>query len=273
MRVATAKPGPASPAGRTREGARFPAKGELCGIAYSRGTLDQHAQAICDWLRGDRSPGATIGYVNPHVFNLAMKNAKVRAFLAEADLVGVDGLGVALAVLWLKGERLTRSVMTPLFDKVWGTENLPPLRAVLIGGTDEVVRLGAAELNQTKRRMEVVATCNGYQPAGQQQEFLRQHADCEVILVAMGTPRSEELILEARRELKGKLFWSIGGGTLHFHAGTQPRVPPRVSTLGLQWLWRIVHEPHLTPRYLVGTPVFAWSVLRSLFARKSHAGH
>jgi N-acetylglucosaminyldiphosphoundecaprenol N-acetyl-beta-D-mannosaminyltransferase len=243
-------------------------KSDLCGIAYSRATFQQFYEAICRWLRGGRSRGATIGYVNPHVFNLAMESEAVAAFLDQADIVAVDGVGFSLALWLLKGERQTRTVMTPLFDRVLETGGLPRLPAVLIGGSEDVARKGAAAINRASRNIQVAAFAHGYQPPGQYLDFLRDQSAADVVLVAMGTPRSEEFILEASPLFPGKLFWHIGGGTLQFHAGSLRRVPKTVSTLCLQWLWRMICEPHLAPRYVTGIPVFAGHLLKSRGAHK-----
>ncbi len=245
------------------DSSRLAPKSDLCGIPYSRATFVGLYETICRWLRSDRTKGATIGYVNPHVFNLAKKNEAVRAFLDQADIVAVDGLGFSLALWLLKRERQTRTVMTPLFDRVLETAELPPLQAGLIGGTEEVARKGAADMNRVSQKIQVVAVTDGYQPLAQYQSFLREHDALDVVLVAMGSPRSEEFIQEASGLFPGKLFWNIGGGTLHFHAGTRPRVPRIVSTLGTQWVWRMCLEPRLIPRYVVGIPVFANYLLRA----------
>jgi exopolysaccharide biosynthesis WecB/TagA/CpsF family protein len=246
----------------------FSPKSDLCGIAYSPATFQQLYGTICRWLCGDRSKGAIIGYVNPHVFNLAMKHEAVRAFLEQADIVAVDGLGVSLALWLLKGERQSRTVMTPLFDQVLETADLPRLLAALIGGTEDVARKGAAAMNRVSRKIQVVAVAHGYQPLPRYEDFLRDHEAIDLVLVAMGSPRSEEFIGKASQLFPGKLFWNIGGGTLHFHAGTQPRVPKIISTLGTQWLWRMVLEPQIVPRYVVGIPVFASHLLQAGRAAK-----
>jgi len=261
---------PAEVAGKNAavQSPRLSSKSDLCGIAYSRGTLDQFHGAICRWLRGDRSKGATIGYVNPHVFNLAKKNEAVRAFLDKADIIAVDGLGVALALWLLKGERQTRTVMTPLFDRVLETADLPRVLAALIGGTEDVAHKGAAAMNRVSRKIQVAAVADGYRPVAAYPDFLWDQDAIDLVLVAMGSPRSEEFIGEASQLFPGKLFWNIGGGTLRFYAGTQPRVPRIVSRLGTQWLWRMVLEPHIAPRYVVGIPLFASHLLRAWRAEK-----
>ena len=122
-------------------------------------------------------------------------------------------------------------------------------------------------MNRVAKRIEVIATRHGYLPIADYLSFLRGHADADLVLIAMGTPRSEELALAAVGLFPGTLYWNIGGGTLHFYAGTLRRVPPIVSTLGLQWLWRMVHEPHLSRRYLFGIPIFVSSLVALLFSK------
>ena len=239
----------------------FPSKSQLCGIGYSRGTLKDFHVAICRWLRAsDRPKNTTIGYVNPHVFTLAMKNEAIRTHLDQANIVTVDGGGVSIAVWLLNHERVTRTVMTPLFDSVLSEPNLPKMRAVVVGGSEQVSRDGATAIQRACPQMEVTGCIDGYKPMQTHLDFLRAHEDVDVILVAMGSPRSEEFILQGNALFPEKLFWHIGGGTLNYYAGALRRVPKIISLLWLQWLWRIVFEPKIFSRYAIGIPVFARDV-------------
>jgi len=245
--------------------------GEIAGVCFSSGTRLELYRETCEWLRSDRRESRLITYVNPHVFNLAQRNRALHVVLRTADMIAVDGIGFAAAVRWLTGHRQTRTVMTPLFDEVLGTEGLPPLRAVLIGGKPDVMERGAAAMNRVSRRIKVVATCNGYATKAEYLKFIEANADVDLVLVAMGSPRSEELMIAAREICTPKAFWNIGGGTLHFYAGTLKRVPERISRLGLQWAWRIVHEPTIAPRYVIGIPRFLLTILRFRFrAQQTH---
>ena len=254
--------GQASAAGHSGELAAVGAKADIDGVFFSPETRSELCSGICGWLRSDSKHGRIATYVNPHVFNVAKRNQTLRDLLRTADIVAVDGIGFALAVRWLTGYAQTRTVMTPLFDDVLATETLPQLRAVLIGGATEVMEEGAKAINRATGRIEIIATYHGYATCDEHLHFLRAHSEIDVVLVAMGSPRSEELIARARGVCAPKLFWNIGGGTLHFYAGTLKRVPQRISRLGLQWLWRIVHEPTIAPRYVIGVPKFLASVAR-----------
>ncbi|HXJ59116.1 MAG TPA: WecB/TagA/CpsF family glycosyltransferase [Verrucomicrobiae bacterium] len=253
----------------TRRAAELPPKDWLGEVAYSRGAFEEFYQLIGGWLLGERSENLTISYVNPHVFNLAQRHASLRAFLGQADLVTVDGLGIALGARLINGRRQTRTVMTPLFDQVLATPHLPRLTAALIGGSAPVVANGAAAINRASPWLKVRKVHHGYAALAESMEFLRAEPETDLVLVAMGSPRSEEFIQEAAGHFSGKLFWNIGGGTLHFYAGTLRRVPPWVSRLGVQWLWRICHEPAIAPRYFVGIPVFLSSLARLFLSRSN----
>jgi exopolysaccharide biosynthesis WecB/TagA/CpsF family protein len=244
-------------------------KGTLGPVMYSRGTLADFEEAIPLWLNGVRACNFIIGYVNPHVFNIAWRNRAVQRFLRDCDIAAVDGLGVAVPVSVLTRRIQTRTVMTPLFDRALGHQRIPAENAVLIGGDDSVVGKGAEEINRTSRGIRVTVTCSGYESLDHYLDLVASHPECAVILVAMGSPRSEELISAANDRFSGKLLWNIGGGTLHFYAGTQPRIPQWVSSSGLQWLWRIVHEPGIAPRYLFGIPLYAWRLIQSIIGRNS----
>lgn len=241
------------------------------GIAYSRESIDQLHSTLCAWQRENQTAARAVTYVNPHVFNLARKNAEVRALLARADMVAVDGLGFALAVRLLNGECQTRTVMTPLLDRVLASEGLPRLAALLIGGDAPAVALGAAAMNRASKNIEVVQTCTGYASVQEYLALFARHPGIDLVLIAMGTPRSEELMLAAIDAFPGKLFWNIGGGTLHFYAGTKRRAPHWVSAAGLQWFWRMVFEPATVPRYLTGIPIFCARIARLLVSRNNHA--
>ena len=240
----------------------FPPKSALQGVSYSRATLEQFHEAISRWLKGpDRRKNAMIGYVNPHVFNLARKHAAVRSFLEKADIVTVDGVGFSIALWLLRGVRQPRTVMTPLFDSILDDTSFPAERAVLIGGAGEAPRKSASAISRRSPRIKVTAFADGYQPFSRYHELLRSHDDADVVLVAMGSPRSEEYMLEASPLFPEKLFWNIGGGTLNYYAGVLRRPPTIVSRLCLQWVWRILFERGIAPRYFLGIPKFVWNVL------------
>jgi N-acetylglucosaminyldiphosphoundecaprenol N-acetyl-beta-D-mannosaminyltransferase len=55
------------------------------------------------------------------------------------------------------------------------------------------------------------------------------------------------------------------GGALEVLAGVRPRAPKMLQRLGLEWLFRLAHEPRrLWKRYLVTNSQFVFLLLREL---------
>lgn len=79
----------------------------------------------------------------------------------------------------------------------------------------------------------------------------------QLVLVALGSPKGELWAHEARTALAPAVVVGVGAG-LDFIAGVARRAPAWMSRMGLEWLYRLWHEPRrLWRRYLVRDPQFA----------------
>ena len=60
------------------------------------------------------------------------------------------------------------------------------------------------------------------------------------------------------------------GAAFDFHAGLLPQAPNFMQRRGLEWLFRLCHEPmRLWRRYLLLNPMYVWRVLRQKKGGKS----
>lgn len=86
----------------------------------------------------------------------------------------------------------------------------------------------------------------------------------DVILVALGAPKQELWMFEVMPLLMPAVAIGVGA-SLEYVAGTIRRAPPWVSTIGLEWMFRLTQEPRrLWRRYLVNDPRFLLIVLRTM---------
>jgi exopolysaccharide biosynthesis WecB/TagA/CpsF family protein len=70
-----------------------------------------------------------------------------------------------------------------------------------------------------------------------------------ICFVALGAPKQEIFAEFARRWAPGVTFVCIGAA-LDFIGGGQSRAPQALQAAGLEWLWRLVHDPRrLAKRY------------------------
>jgi N-acetylglucosaminyldiphosphoundecaprenol N-acetyl-beta-D-mannosaminyltransferase len=88
-------------------------------------------------------------------------------------------------------------------------------------------------------------------------------AQPDIALIALGSPKQEQLIRALRKDLPSTWFVGIGI-SLSFVAGDIKRAPTWVRRIGMEWVHRMVQEPRrLMKRYLVHDLPFAFQ----LFAR------
>lgn len=72
-----------------------------------------------------------------------------------------------------------------------------------------------------------------------------------IVLVGLGSPKQEELMLVLHRALPQVWFLGVGNSFSFVGAGT-PRAHPMLRRLGLEWLHRLATEPRrLAGRYLI----------------------
>jgi N-acetylglucosaminyldiphosphoundecaprenol N-acetyl-beta-D-mannosaminyltransferase len=93
-------------------------------------------------------------------------------------------------------------------------------------------------------------------------------AQPDILLVALGSPKQEQLIHALREHLPST--WSVGIGiSLSFVAGDVKRAPTWMRRMGLEWLHRMLQEPRrLMRRYLVDDLPFALRLFgQALLAR------
>ena len=94
-------------------------------------------------------------------------------------------------------------------------------------------------------------------------EQLRKAGPC-VVMVALGSPRQERFVLRYLAKLPNVVAITVGG-LFDFASGAKPRAPLAVRELGMEWAWRLAHEPRrLGRRYLLGNPEF---LARAAFQR------
>lgn len=82
----------------------------------------------------------------------------------------------------------------------------------------------------------------------------------DIVWCGLGTLRQEAWMDEFRKRLTVPVLIGVGAA-FDFHAGKLKRAPVWVQDIGMEWFYRLVHEPkRLWRRYLVNGPMFVWNV-------------
>jgi N-acetylglucosaminyldiphosphoundecaprenol N-acetyl-beta-D-mannosaminyltransferase len=82
----------------------------------------------------------------------------------------------------------------------------------------------------------------------------------DIVWCALGTMRQEPWMDEFRYRLTVPVLYGVGAA-FDFHAGKLKRAPVWMRETGLEWFYRLMHEPtRLWRRYLVYGSIFLWNV-------------
>jgi N-acetylglucosaminyldiphosphoundecaprenol N-acetyl-beta-D-mannosaminyltransferase len=90
----------------------------------------------------------------------------------------------------------------------------------------------------------------------------------EIVWVGTGQPRQELWMERMRPRLAAPMLIGVGAA-FDFHAGLVAQAPPWLGRHGLEWAYRLAHEPRrLWRRYLHYNPRFVLAVAREYAARQ-----
>lgn len=243
---------------------------QILGLQVAATTAAQ----MIDCIRSaTRSARVRLAYVNAHTLNLAHSNPSLRTALLHSDFVLNDGAGVSLAAR-LQGRRFP--------DNLQGSDfNMHLLRmcasegwsVFLLGGRPGVPEKAATEILRAIPELQVAGTRHGYhrQPELDVEAVSASRAD--VLLVAMGNPRQELWLEEHFCKLPQVRIGAGVGAFFDFQAKTVRRAPQWMNRWGIEWIYRLAHEPHrLAKRYIIGNPYFVARVLHGRL-RSAHTRH
>ena len=197
----------------------------------------------------------------------------LKSDVAHADIAGIDGMGIILA---LKLKRV------PVPERVPGVDLMQKLLAVcaqqgfrpyFLGAEPSIVAAAAAVAQQRYPNLQFAGIRDGYfKPAdepGIVAAIRASGADC--LFVGMPTPAKERFLAAHRAEL-GVAFIMGVGGSFDILAGKTRRAPESLQRSGLEWLYRIYQEPRrMWWRYARTNLIFARLLLAS-FLRPGSAG-
>jgi N-acetylglucosaminyldiphosphoundecaprenol N-acetyl-beta-D-mannosaminyltransferase len=248
-----------------------PPRVQIGDVSIDAVTFQQALEIITD--RAASRQGGTVFTPNVDHIVMARKNRAFREAYSRATLSLVDGT----PVLWA-----SRLLGHPLPEKISGSDLFLPLiemaakrglRVFLLGGAAGVADLTATRLKERFPGLEIVGT--GSPQVGATSDSLLpltaletvRLSDPHLLFVAMGAPK-QEFLIDRAAALIGPCVAVGVGAAFDFIAGRQRRAPPWISALGLEWAYRLWHEPRrLWRRYLLQDPAFFSIVVGDLVQR------
>lgn len=212
-----------------------------------------------------------------HVDSIA-KLQKDRAFydvLDKFDIITCDSQILYLAAKVLRRPlpaRVSGSDYFPRFYQRYARD--PDTRIFLCGAMGNIAGQARARINERVGREIVVGAYGppyGWLDDPDQVErviAMINGSGATVLVVGVSPPVQELFIHRYRERMPAVRLLLPLGGTIDYEAGAVVRPPSFITTLGLEWLWRLVREPRRRwRRYLIHQPPVLYQLARDALGR------
>ena len=230
---------------------------ELLGFNIDNYSFDEAVARAKSLIDGDRV--AQVITINPEMFQAAENDSYFANIIREAEMVIPDGVGVKLG-LKLTGKNAARIPGIDFAKRLLKEAALSNIPVAIVGSKEEIITKAVENLQKEISGLSIVYYHNGYfQNDNEIYEGLKKYSP-KLILIAMGSPKQEKFIYEAKKVLNPALMVGIGG-SLDVWSGTVKRAPKIFQVLGLEWLYRTITQPSRFKRIFPALPLFLIKVL------------
>lgn len=236
----------------------WPLKVDVVGTPISVTSSEE----LLELLSNRPSDAATVvAFCNVHSVMTARRNATVAAALLDADIAAPDGMPVVWGLRAAGYAAQTRVDGPSFMERALRHGVAHEWRHFFCGGTEDIISRLVNAARTVAPGVEVAGT---YSPPFRPftEEDLQLAADkiaeagADLVWVGLGMPKQELWMANMRPRVPGVALLGVGAA-FDFMAGTTPRAPSWMQSVGLEWLHRLSQEPRrLWRRYLLNNPVY-----------------
>ena len=226
-----------------------PTSVEVLGCRLDCVDIDEATARILAFARGNKP--AQVVTLGTEMVVAARRDARFRATLAASALNVCDTVGV-LAAARRRGARIAERVTgVELLERLCAAAAREGLPIYLLGGAPGVAIEAARALAERYPGLRVAGAGDGYFPPERANAVAEEIArsGARMLFVGLGSPRQEFWIADHLAQSGAGAGIGVGGA---FDAviGKVPRAPESWRRLNLEWLYRLLREPHRWRRQL-----------------------
>lgn len=234
-------------------------KETVLGIQVNTESYDDLLPLVFQQIEDNKK--SLIVAINPEKIMKANEDPALKELLNNAEFQIPDGIGVILASKIQKGRITSRVTGVDMMLRLCEEAAKRGKPIFLYGGKPGVADAAADKLRQMYPNILIVGTQDGYEKDNAKVVQKINEAKPDLLFVAMGSPKQENWINANRDELHPTIYQGVGG-SFDVLAGNVKRAPVAFQKAGLEWLYRLMKEPHRIKRQ-IALPLFLVEVAKS----------
>ena len=244
---------------------------EIMSVPIHSLRMEEAAARAADFLRSKNSH--MIMTPNAEILYAASRNHSLKENLMQADMRVADGSGLLWAARFLGNPLPERVAGIDLMYRLLDIAAKQDTRVFFLGSRGEVVQSAKKMAEERWPGIHICGIHHGYFAPEQEPDVLQRimEAEPELLCVGMGAPRQEEWMVRNRDGLKVPLMIGVGG-SFDVLAGYAVRAPDWMQRVGLEWLFRFLHEPKRFRRMAM-LPLFIGAVVKEKYWVRRHVGN
>ena len=230
---------------------------ELIGIEINNYTFEESVNKGLELMHSDKV--AQVVTINPEMYKEAENNKEFKQIIDNAEMVIPDGAGIKIAML-MKGKKVNRIAGIDYAKKMLEECAKTGEAVAIVGAKEEVITKAVENLKREIPGLNIVYFHNGYFSDNNEIYNSLKETRPKLVLVALGSPKQEYFIYNAKKLLPPCLMVGIGG-SLDVWSGEVKRAPAIWQKLYLEWLYRTISQPERFKRIFPALPLFLLKVI------------
>lgn len=231
---------------------------EILGCRLDAVGAGEATDRIMALAQGDRS--AQVVTLGTEMVVYAQRDARFRAIVNACALSLCDTAGLLAVARWRGAPLQARVTGVELVERLCAAAATAELPVYFLGGAERVAADAAAILEVRFPGLRVAGTRSGYFADEDSATVAGEIAasGARLLFAGMGSPRQEYWLAEHLRATGCGAGIGVGG-SFDVISGRVMRAPVIARRLNLEWLYRLVTQPHRWRRQLA-LPHFVWLI-------------
>lgn len=210
-----------------------------------------------------------INTINAFSYDNARKDVLFSEALQKGDVLIPDGISIVKACRFLNAKSQPKERIAGWDLFVYEMEKLNRVggKVMFLGSSDAVLNLIRQRVAEKYPKIEVDTYSPPYKPEFSDEDneamiSAINHSNPDLLWIGMTAPKQEKWAYTHLDRLDVHCHIGTIGAVFDFFAGTVKRAPERWQRAGLEWLYRLLSEPHrMWRRYFIGNAKFIYYIM------------